>query len=205
MVTVAVGVTLYPTGVEIDHVAVGFAILLCIGSTLSGRAAVGAATVRGCRRAAPIRPRWWRRSDPLTGEITARMRRSLVIAVVPEATHFTLIAAAATVAGGVLILQIALAVYATLVALGARLVATAMLPGLSRAARYGEGLRRQRASVNRLHVDHRRAALLPGGLLRLADRRYPRQRRTSRREHDRGAHRALHRCPGRRAGRSRAV
>ncbi len=134
MVTVAVGVTLYPPGVEIDHVAVGFAILLCIGSTLSVALHMALQLFGAARAGLPIRPRWWRRSDPLTGEITARMRRSLVIAACPEATHFTLIAAAATVAGGVLILQIALAVYATLVALGARSVATAMLPGLSRAA-----------------------------------------------------------------------
>lgn len=134
MATVAVGVTIYAPGLEIGETAFGFAILLCIGSTLSVALHMALQLVGAARAGLPVRPRRWRRSDPLAGEITARMRRSFVIAACPEATYFTLIATAATVAGGVLILQIAYSVYATLVALGARSVATAILPGLSDAA-----------------------------------------------------------------------
>jgi putative peptidoglycan lipid II flippase len=90
--------------------------------------------VGAARVGLPIRPRLRRRSDPFPHEITRRIRQSFVIAICPEAAYFTLLASAATVPGGVLVLQIAYAVYATLVALGARAVATAALPGLSDAA-----------------------------------------------------------------------
>ena len=112
----------------------GLAITLCVGSTLSVALHMALQLFGAARAGLPVRPRIWRRGDPLTAEITARIRQSSVIAACPEATYFTLIAAAATVAGGVLVLQIAYAVYATLVALGARAVAIAVLPGLSDAA-----------------------------------------------------------------------
>ncbi len=134
MATVALVALIYAPGVEVDDAPMGLAIMLCLGSTMSVALHMALQLFGAARAGLPIRPRMWRRSDPLTVEITARMRQSFVIAACPEATYFTLIASAATVAGGVLVLQIAYAVYATLVALGARAVATAVLPGLSDAA-----------------------------------------------------------------------
>ena len=134
MATVALTGLMYASRVEMDDAPLGLAIMLCVGSTLSVALHMTLQLVGAARAGLPIRPRMWRRSDPLTVEITARMRRSFVIAACPQATYFTLIASAATVAGGVLVFQIAWAVYWTLVALGARAVGTAVLPRLSDAA-----------------------------------------------------------------------
>jgi putative peptidoglycan lipid II flippase len=131
---VAVGLV-YAPHVDIDNAPIGLPMLLCLGSTLSVALHMALQLVGAARVGLPIRPRLWRRSDPLTREITHRVRQSFVIAACPEAAYFTLIASAATVPGGVLVLQIAYAVYATQVALGARAVATAVLPGLSDAGR----------------------------------------------------------------------
>ncbi|MFG1931590.1 lipid II flippase MurJ [Mycobacterium sp. NPDC048908] len=132
---VAVGLV-YAPHVDMDNAPIGLPILLCLGSTLSVALHMALQLVGAARVGLPIWPRLRRRWDPLTREITHRVRQSFVIAACPEAAYFTLVASAATVPGGVLVLQIAYAVYATLVALGARAVATAVLPALSDAA-YG--------------------------------------------------------------------
>jgi putative peptidoglycan lipid II flippase len=134
MATVAVAGLLYAPRVEMDDAPLGLPILLCLGSTLSVALHMTLQLVGAARVDLPIRPRLRRRSDPFAREITHRIRQSWVIAACPEAGYFTLVASSATVPGGVLVLQIAYAVYATQVALGARAVATAVLPGLSDAA-----------------------------------------------------------------------
>jgi peptidoglycan biosynthesis protein MviN/MurJ (putative lipid II flippase) len=130
---VAVGL-IYGYGVEIGGAPVGLVILLCAGSTLSVALHMVLQLVGAARVGLPIRPRLRLRSDPHTQEITRRVRDSSVVAASPVASYFALLVLAGTVPGGVLVVQMAYAVYSLPVALGARAVSTAVLPGLSAAA-----------------------------------------------------------------------
>jgi putative peptidoglycan lipid II flippase len=134
MATVAAVGLVYGPSVETDHTPLGLAILLSLGSTVSVALHMALQLVGAARAGLPIRPRLWRRSDPFTLEITQRIRQSFVVAACPVAAYFVLLALAGTVPGGVLVLQMAYAVYSLPVALGARAVGTAVLPGLSAAA-----------------------------------------------------------------------
>jgi putative peptidoglycan lipid II flippase len=132
MATVAaVGLT-YGPGIEIDHAPLGLAVMLCLGSTLSVLLHMSLQLVGAARAGLPIRPRL-RRSDSETAEIIRRFRQAFVVAASPEAAYFALLALAGTVAGGVLVLQMAYQVYSLAVSLGGRAVSTAVLPGLSSA------------------------------------------------------------------------
>jgi peptidoglycan biosynthesis protein MviN/MurJ (putative lipid II flippase) len=134
MATVAAVGLMYGPSVETDDAALGLPILLCVGSTLSVALHMALQLVGAARVGLPIRPRLQRRPDPVTLEVTRRIRRSFVVAASPDTAYFTLLALAATVPGGVLVLQMAYAVYSLPVALGGRAVRTAVLPGLSDAA-----------------------------------------------------------------------
>ncbi|KRE32495.1 hypothetical protein ASG82_23680 [Mycobacterium sp. Soil538] len=134
MATVAAVGLLYSRGVEMNDAPLGLVILLCLGSTLSVALHMALQLFGAARVGLPIRPRLRRRSDPLTLEVTRRIRQSFVVAACPCTSYFGLLALAGTVPGGVLVLQMAYAVYALPVALGARAVSTAVLPGLSAAA-----------------------------------------------------------------------
>lgn len=134
MATVGVVGLTYARSIEIDDAPLGLAILLCLGSTLSVALHMALQLVGAARAGLPIRPRLRRRSEPLTVEITRRIRESFVVAACPVAAYFALMALAGTVPGGVVVLQMAYAAYSLPVALGARAVSTAVLPGLSAAA-----------------------------------------------------------------------
>jgi putative peptidoglycan lipid II flippase len=134
MATVGAVGLVYTPGVEVDDAPLGLAILLCLGSTLSVALHMALQLVGAARVGLPIRPRLRRRSDPLTVEVTHRIRQSFVVAACPETAYFALLALAGTVPGGVLVVGMAYAVYSLPVALGARAVSTAVLPGLSAAA-----------------------------------------------------------------------
>jgi putative peptidoglycan lipid II flippase len=134
MATVAAVGLMYGPGVETDDAPLGLPILLCLGSTLSVALHMALQLVGAARVGLPIWPRLRRRPDPLTLEVIRRIRRSFVVAASPVTAYFTLLALAATVPGGVLVLQMAYAVYSLPVALGGRAVRTAVLPGLSDAA-----------------------------------------------------------------------
>ena len=130
---VAVG-HIYGHGVEISDAPVGLVIALCTGSTLSVALHMALQLIGAARVGLPVRPRLPLRSDPRTSEITHRIRESSVVAASPVASYFILLVLAGTVPGGVLVVQIAYAVYSLPVALGARAVSIAVLPGLSVAA-----------------------------------------------------------------------
>ena len=134
MATVGAVGLIYAPGFEVDDAPLGLVILLCLGSTISVGLHMALQLVGAARVGLAIRPSLRRRSDPLTLDITQRIRQSFVVAACPEIAYFALLAVAGTVPGGVLVLQMAFAVYSVPVALGARAVATAVLPGLSEAA-----------------------------------------------------------------------
>ena len=129
MATVAAVGLMYGPGVETDDAPLALPILLCLGSTLSVALHMALQLVGAARVGLPIRPRLRRRPDPLTLEVTRRIRQSFVVAASPVTAYFTLLALAGTVPGGVLVLQMAYAVYSLPVALGGRAVSTAVLPG----------------------------------------------------------------------------
>lgn len=134
MATVAAVGFVFEQDVGTDGAPLGLAITLCVGSTLSVMLHMVLQLVGAARVGLTIKPRFRRRRDPLSVEVTKRIRRSFVVAACPCASYFVLLALAGTVPGGVLVLQMAYAVYAVPVALGARAVSTAVLPGLSAAA-----------------------------------------------------------------------
>jgi putative peptidoglycan lipid II flippase len=134
MVTVAAVGLWYGPGLDVDDAPLGLVILLCVGSTFSVAAHMMLQLAGAARAGLPIRPRRWRRADPLTREVTRRIRQSFATAAAPYTAYFAVIAIAATVPGGVLVLQMAYSVYWLPPALSARAVATVVLPTLSDAA-----------------------------------------------------------------------
>ena len=100
MATVAAVGLMYGPGVETDDAPLGLPILLCLGSTLSVALHMALQLVGAARVGLPIRPRLRRRPDPLTLEVTRRIRQSFVVAASPVTAYFTLLALAGTVPGG---------------------------------------------------------------------------------------------------------
>lgn len=134
IVTVAVAVLMFGTGLQVNQVPTTLVVLLGLGATLAvGLHAVlqliGAA--RGGLLAAPSW-RWWR--DRQARAFARRMYRSFGVAACPAVTMYVLVALAGTVPGGVLVVQMAFLVFYTLSYLGARAVSIAALPGLAEAA-----------------------------------------------------------------------
>jgi peptidoglycan biosynthesis protein MviN/MurJ (putative lipid II flippase) len=81
-----------------------------------------------------IRPQRGWRSERATQELVRRLRASIVVAACPSLSVYALLAVAATMPGGVVVLQMALQVFQLPLALGARAVSTAALPAMSDAA-----------------------------------------------------------------------
>ncbi|HEX9834391.1 MAG TPA: lipid II flippase MurJ, partial [Mycobacterium sp.] len=138
MMTIALAGFVYGKGAEIGEAAIGLTILLCVGSTISVALHMALQLAGAARVGLPVRPCLRFRGDPLTTVITRRLRQSFVVAACPYAAYLSLIVMAGTVAGGVLVLQMAYSVYSLPLALGGRAVSTAVLPGLSAAADRGD-------------------------------------------------------------------
>ncbi len=113
-------------------------LLMGIGATLS----VGmhaAVQVVGARRVGlSLRPAGGWRGDPEVRAVLTRLRASVSVAALPAGSFFLLLAYAGSMPGGVLVFQMAFAVYVVPTALGARAVTTAVLPGISAAAKAGD-------------------------------------------------------------------
>lgn len=134
MVTVAGVGMIYAGRVETPDASMALVIMLSLGTTLSVALHMALQLFGAARVGLPIRPRLGHGSDPLSREVTQRIRQSFVIAASPELAYFALMAVAGTVPGGVLLLQMAYSVYTLPAALGSRAVSVAVLPGLSEAA-----------------------------------------------------------------------
>jgi peptidoglycan biosynthesis protein MviN/MurJ (putative lipid II flippase) len=125
---------IYAGHLETADAPIALAVMLSVGSTLSVALHMALQLYGAARVGLPIRLRMGHGSEPLAREVTQRIRRSLIIAISPELAYFAMMAVAATVPGGVLLLQMAYSVYTLPAALGARAVSVAVLPGLSDAA-----------------------------------------------------------------------
>ncbi|TWF78992.1 peptidoglycan biosynthesis protein MviN/MurJ (putative lipid II flippase) [Pseudonocardia hierapolitana] len=135
MVAVAL---LYEPGLEIGEVPLGLVVLLGGGATGS---AVLHATVQlygAARVGITVRPRLGWRSEPATWDLVRRLRASVSVAAFPSLSVYALLMVAATLPGGVLVMQLSYQLYQATIALGARAVSTAALPGLSIAAARGD-------------------------------------------------------------------
>jgi peptidoglycan biosynthesis protein MviN/MurJ (putative lipid II flippase) len=134
VLTVAVAGWYYGAGPEVDRAPLSMVILLGAGCT--GAVALHAALQLGAAARAGVLARpslGWRRDAEAT-EVTRRLSRSVGVAACPALAMYALLALAASVPGGVFVVQMSYAVLFALSYLSARAVSMAALPGLARAA-----------------------------------------------------------------------
>ena len=133
--TLGVVVLTQSTDVDTGTVPIGLVITFGAGSTVAVALHAGAQLWGAARAGMPVRPklRGWK-GDPLAVETAKRIRSSLPVAANPALAYFGRLAVAATVPGGVFVLQAAWSIYNVPSAIGAKAVSSASLPGLSRAA-----------------------------------------------------------------------
>lgn len=138
VVTVLVVASLHGSLLELGSAPDSVVLLLGAGAT--GAVALHAAVqVVGASRAGlSLRPAGGLRSDPAVADVMRRLRGSAAVAALPAGAFYLLLAASATVRGGVLVFQMAHAFYSLPSALGARAVTTAVLPGLAGSAGAGD-------------------------------------------------------------------
>lgn len=138
MITMAVVALAYDPRGDVDSVPFGLVLLLGIGATLSVALHAGVQVLGAARVGLSVRPaRGWR-TDPEIRRLAGRLRGSVVVTVLPAAAYFVLLAVAATVPGGVVVLTMAHTVYTVSTAIGARAISTAVLPGMSAAVSDGD-------------------------------------------------------------------
>ncbi len=137
IITVAVVATVHTPGADLDVVPVSTVVLLAAGATLAVTLHAGTQAIGSARVGLPLRPSWNWRQDEVAMETATRLRRSVAVAVSPGGAYYALLAMSATVGGGVLVMQMAQAVYNLPAALGARAVSIVALPLLSDKARIG--------------------------------------------------------------------
>src|SRR5262249_20684520 len=134
ILTVVLAGWYYGSGLDLDHVPIEMVIVLGAGST----AAVALHAVVQLAGAAHVgllaRPstRW--RADPEAVAVTRRLARSVGVAACPAAGMYVLLALAASVPGGVFVVQLSYNVLFSLSYVSARAVSMAALPGLAHAA-----------------------------------------------------------------------
>lgn len=133
---------LYGTGLQLSEVGTSELLLLGLGSTAAVGLHAGAMWVGAGRSGVVLRPhRGWR--DPEVRSLLRRAVPSLGVAGLDTLRQFAVLPVANRVPGGVVAFQIALNFANLPVALGAKPVATALLPRLAELfhARRGETLR----------------------------------------------------------------
>jgi putative peptidoglycan lipid II flippase len=136
--TLVVAVSVFGSGLEVARAPVAMMVLLGLGNTV----AVALHAVLQCYGAARVGmfswPRRGWRDDPQAAEALRRLARSIPVAACPAVTNYALIVLAATVPGGVVIVQLSYQVFYALSFVGARAVSMAALPGLADAATAGD-------------------------------------------------------------------
>lgn len=145
IITVAVACWLFGAGMETDRTSLGMVVLLGLGSTAAAALHAGLQVLGAAQANMLVLPsRGWR-ADPRARDAIRRIVRSIPVATVPAVTNYALSVMAATVPGGVLVVQLSYQVYYALSYLGARAVAIAALPQLSAAASIADPTRFARA------------------------------------------------------------
>ena len=135
MVTVLVFGAVHRAGADVGDVPFSAVLVLGVGATASVALHAAVQVFGAARAGVSIRPaRGWFRDEDVRA-VAVRLRGSVVVAAAPAGSFFLLLAYASTLPGGALVFQMAYAVYAVSIALGARAVTTAVLPGMSAAVR----------------------------------------------------------------------
>jgi peptidoglycan biosynthesis protein MviN/MurJ (putative lipid II flippase) len=136
--TVASAGAIWGRGLEIGGVPTEMVVWLGIGCT--GSVAVHALVqlIGTARCGMLVRPTLRGRRIDAVRRTNTRLLRSLGVAAWPSASMFVLLAAASTVPGGVIVVQMAYAVYHTASYLTGRAVSMAALPKLADAAEQGD-------------------------------------------------------------------
>ncbi len=144
--TVVVATRIYGTGLGVSAAPLGMMVLLGLGSTGAIAMHAGLQLWGASRAGLAVRPRRGWRGDAEAGDALRRLVRSIPVAANSTVANYSLSVVAATVPGGVLVLQLSTQAYYALSSLGARSVATATLPELSAARddlpRFGRQWRR---------------------------------------------------------------
>ncbi|GAA5147385.1 lipid II flippase MurJ [Pseudonocardia eucalypti] len=134
IITVGLAASVYGVGLEVDRAPTGMMIMLGVGTTAAVVVHAGLQLYGAHKVGLLTRPTWgWRRD----AEALAALRRvlwSVPVAVCPSVTNFVVTIVAATVPGGVVVVQLSLQMYWALSFLGARAVSIAALPRLASAA-----------------------------------------------------------------------
>jgi peptidoglycan biosynthesis protein MviN/MurJ (putative lipid II flippase) len=125
---------MFGSGLEIGDSPVAMVIWLGVGSTVAV-AAHTALQVYGAARVGLLVPaRWGLRRSPEALDCVRRITRSIPVAAAPAGTEYLLAVIAATVPGGVLVIQLASQVFYAVSYVAGRAVSMAALPRLARAA-----------------------------------------------------------------------
>jgi len=136
--TLVVTVWIFGTGLDIDRVPLAMMVLLGVGTTGSVLVHAALQCYGAYRAGVPLRPRRGWRADPEARDALRRIVRSIPVAACPAVANYGLTVVAATVPGGVLIVQLSYQVFYGLSFVGARAVSMAALPGLAEAVSAGD-------------------------------------------------------------------
>lgn len=138
MATMVAAAVVFGSGPDVAEVPMGLVVLLGVGSTLSVALHALLQVYGAVRAGVAARPSLSWRSDPDVVDLVRRLRRSVRVAASQAGAMYVVLALAATVPGGVFVLQVVYAVHHTVIALGAHAVSTAVLPRLSAAAHHDD-------------------------------------------------------------------
>lgn len=132
---------LHGTGHDVADVPLDVVLLMGVGATLSVGVHAAVQVLGAHRVGLSIRPaRGWL-TDPQVRAVAGRLRGSVVVTALPTGSLFLLLVSAASMPGGVLVFQMAFAVYTLPIALGARAVTAAVMPRMSAAVKAGDSPR----------------------------------------------------------------
>jgi len=138
IVTLVAAVSIFGADLEIDQAPLAMMVLLGVGTTGSVLLHAALQCYGAFRAGVPLRPRRGWRGDPDARDSLRRIVRAIPVAACPALTNYGLTVVAATVPGGVLIVQLAYQVFYGLSFVGARAVSMAALPGLAEAVSAGD-------------------------------------------------------------------
>ena len=164
VIVVVAGLT-WGTGQEIGGIPLGFLLTLGVGSTAAVAVHTGLQLYGAARCVLAVRPfrKWWR--DPGTMRVARRLRGSLAVPAAPMIGMYALLIIAATVPGGVVVVQLAYSLFQFPLALGARAVSIAVLPEMS--ASYERGDRAAFAASWRQALTYATVTGVPAAVLLL--------------------------------------
>jgi peptidoglycan biosynthesis protein MviN/MurJ (putative lipid II flippase) len=134
IVVVSIGAWLFGRGLDVAHTPVAMMLFLGVGTTISVAVHAGVQLYGMAISGLWMMPRWDWRSDDEAIAAVRRMARSIPVAACPAATNYGLAAVAATVPGGVVVVQLSYQVFYALEFLGSRAVSMVALPHLSATA-----------------------------------------------------------------------